>query len=233
MVRTLLIEPLAYLIFLTAGIGGLTGLVSLPTGSINYITFAYPGIVSLQFLRGFSYSIYRLTVDRRWGLQALKLSTGVKPWSYLLGIIVVPMTVFFIQLLVTYPIALLLRAQASRFSFLGLAGVGIVASLFWTSIAVALSFFFKTYAQRDLVLDLVIIPLTFTAPVFYSLEKTPAYLQIISSCNPLTYQVQALRNAFLSGALSMPFFITAFLSVFFLIISRFMISSADYLPSER
>lgn len=234
LIRTLLVEPLAYLLLLTAGIQGLTSGVPSEAGSVNYVTFVYPGIVALQLLRNFTYSTYRLTVDRRWGLQALKFSAGIGPWSYISGHLVVPMMTFCFQLIVTYPVALLLGAEHPPvIGLLGLAAIGCISSLFWTAGAMSLSFCFKSYEQRDLLLNLIIVPLTFAAPVFYSLERAPVYLKVISSINPLTYQVEAMRGTFLGAPTTYSFGIAAFSSLLLLVVSRLLMARADCLPAER
>ncbi|TNK96668.1 hypothetical protein DKP75_07155 [Fructilactobacillus sanfranciscensis] len=36
--------------------------------------------------------------------------------------------------------------------------------------------------------------MSFVAPVFYSLNKSPLLIKVISGFNPLTYQIQAIRS---------------------------------------
>ena len=55
-------------------------------------------------------------------------------------------------------------------------------------------------------------PLIFAAPLFYSLDNAPMILQVISKCNPLTYQLELIRDVMIG-------YFDWGLLVFFLIVS--------------
>lgn len=43
-------------------------------------------------------------------------------------------------------------------------------------------------------MNTLLLPVLFAAPLFYSFDKAPAFLQIVSKVNPLTYQLEAMRS---------------------------------------
>lgn len=190
--QMIFLEPLAYLILLG---GGLSGIVV--GGGSQYINFIYPGIIGFQVLRLFSYSTYRLTVERRWGILAIKVAGGVSRFSYLCAMLIPPVALFTTQLLVSAPVAILMGVKMDLLGIFGLLVAGIVSSVFWTSLALLGAFAFRNYAQRDMWLAFLMLPLSLSAPVFYSLKNAPSYLQMLSRLNPLTYQVQSMRSLFL------------------------------------
>lgn len=225
----MLIEPLAYLFLLTAGLGStFTTSAEYP----SYISFVYPGIVALQGFRAFIHSMYRLTIDRRWGLQALKIVAGTHRSAYLIGHTMIPVLLTISQIIITSPCALFLGVQGSITAFIYLLSVGLVVAFFWTTFATILCFYFKSYSQRDLVINFLFLPMTLSAPIFYSLNNAPAYLKFISNVNPLTYQVEALREAFLNLQLGWNFFILLGISLVLFGIAHIVLSKAEFLPSE-
>lgn len=48
----------------------------------------------------------------------------------------------------------------------------------------------KNYKQRDFVMDTLLVPILFAAPLFYSFDNALFILKCISRMNPLTYQVE-------------------------------------------
>ncbi|MBF0925285.1 MAG: ABC transporter permease, partial [Atopobium sp.] len=84
--------------------------------------------------------------------------------------------------------------------------------VFWTSIFSCIALLINDYKQRDFILSVVMTPLIFAAPLFYSLDNAPMILQVISRCNPLTYQLELIRDVMIG-------YFDWGLLVFFLIIS--------------
>lgn len=224
-----LIEPFAYLFLLA---GGLQGVISLSEIKMDYMSFVYPGIITLQLFRMFTHSVYRLTIDRRWGLQAIKMTSGTSSMGYIVGVTLVPLILFILQTLLTAPFASMLGAKISLNGLISLILVGMIAIVFWVSLAIICTFYFKKYSQRDLFISFLFLPLSLSAPIFYSLDNAPNYLKIVSALNPLSYQVQAMREAFLGNLLTPTFYIMVIISVLFLFIAKSVMHGAEYLPSE-
>ena len=71
---------------------------------------------------------------------------------------------------------------------------GIPVLIFWSTIGIMVSTLLKNYQQRDLFMQLVFTPLSFTSPAFYVLDKAPRYVQVVAWFNPMTYQLRFLRS---------------------------------------
>jgi ABC-type multidrug transport system permease subunit len=229
----LIVEPLAYLAFLAAGLQGWNTQVEIGTDSISYLTFVFPGVLALQAVRSLGRMIARATVDRRWGLLALKLLFGTHPFAYVLGMVIIPMLAFAAQALVSAPFAILLGAQITASGLLGATLTGMLAVTFWSATALLVTTGISSYQQRDLIMALTLLPLTFAAPTFYPLASAPTYLQALSWINPLTYQVTAMRDALLGNPFSSATAITLLLSLFSVVLATFVVSRAELLPSEH
>lgn len=229
----LVVEPLAYLVFLAAGLQGWGTRVEVGENSVNYMTFVFPGVLALQAVRSLGRMIARATVDRRWGLLGLKLLFGTHPFAYALGMVVVPAGAFIAQAMVSAPFALLLGAQFSGTGFVGAVAMGAVAVVFWCSIALLVTAGISSYQQRDLLMALTLLPLTFAAPTFYPLASAPAYLQALSYVNPLTYQVTAMRELLLGQPVTFAVPLAILLSLVSLFAATYVVGRAELLPSEH
>ena len=216
-----------------AGIGSFAPKNSDIFGTTHYLAFIFPGMVGLGFFRTFYQVIYRLTMDRRYGLQGLKIGTGVGVLSYILGNITLPSIMAVLQALVTMVVLIMLSTPIGSISNVVLMlGVGIISTWFWSVLAILISFSFKNYTQRDMFISLATLPLTLSSPAFYPLENAPKYLQILSLFNPLTYNIVALREAFLYGKFSNAFLFTALLTLLLLVWATALISKKEFVGSH-
>jgi ABC-2 type transport system permease protein len=195
LISSLIVEPILYIALLVAGLQGIVGDWG-DNANRDYITFVFPGLLALQGLQAFVRVVYRSTAERRWGLLALKRLSGVGPLGYVLGMAVTFVAAFVVQALVATPVGMLLGLKLSLSGWLATVSLGSVLVLFWAGLGILLTAVVRNYQQRDTIISLLMLPLTFSAPVFYSLEGAPRYLQIIAQFNPLTCQVLAMRNAF-------------------------------------
>jgi len=231
LVGQLFVEPLVYTALLAAGLQGLTG-SSVGADGLTYLTFAFPGILGLQAIRLFARSVYRSTVDRRWGLLALKRLAGVGPLGYVLAMTVAPIAAFVVQALVATPVAILLDAEVSFGRWVGTVVLGAAFLFFWTGFAIALTAYIRNYEQRDLVISLSLLPLTFSAPVFYSLDDLPRYMQIVGYVNPLSYQVIAMRSTFVGHTEPAALLVALLTSVLLVVVATLSVARGELLGSE-
>lgn len=233
----LIVEPVGYTALLVAGLQGWAPNVTLQSGeTVNYLTFAFPGILAMQLVRAFGRVIYRTTVDRRWGLQALKFISGTGLLGYVIGMAVVPAVVFCLQAFISAPVAIWLGAKMSFLGFVSGVAIGVVGIFLWASLAMILTVLIRNYVQRDLVVNLTMLPLMFSAPVLYPLHSAPVYLQVLGRINPVTAQVQAIRNALTSPGgdfFSLSALATCSLSILAVVVCTVVFSRAEFLPSER
>lgn len=182
-----MIAPIAYLLLLGVGLSTIAQ-------NDNYLFFALPGIVILQSSSCIGKIVVRTVAERRWALSAFKLHNGVQLSAYFLGIISPMFILSLVQTLGLLIGALVLRVPISPLQSLILLLCSLLAVVFWSCFGFALSAHLKNYATRDLVLSLLILPLTFAAPVFYEIDKVPFYLQMLCKINPLTYQIELARS---------------------------------------
>ncbi|MDO4412711.1 ABC transporter permease [Cutibacterium sp.] len=183
------VSPVAYFCLLGLGLSGILG-------GGDYLRFVGPGIVVMQALSALSQMIYRVVIERRWGLAAMKLQSGVPMSAYVASLLVPRLIVFVIQAGV---VVICMFVCGSGVSIAPLV-LGVLAAVccavFWSLIGIVITGFVSNYQTRDFIVNIMMLPLSFSAPVFYRLDGAPLFVRILARINPLSYQVQWVRGVF-------------------------------------
>jgi len=181
-------NPISYLCFLGAGLAA-------HLGGAQYLEFMLPGVIVIQAISSMSSVIYRVVLERRWGLAALKLQAGIPGTAYLAGLLSAPLCVFLGRVVVLVGLGCALSVRIGLGNLAVGVAVSLLAAVFWSLTGIVVAAVLKDYRTRDFVVGLLLMPLMFAAPTFYSLDSAPAFLRVIAQGNPLTYQVDAVRAA--------------------------------------
>lgn len=230
-----LIQPILYYIFIVLGINNFVTKIEYEGKTISYADYALTGILGILIISQMTQTIYRITIDKRYGLLALKHQSGVSPFYYIIGMSIYPTIGVCIQSSVLYVIATLFGSSISLFNYLGGIIIVIVVLYFWTSIAALITMKINDYQRRDSIISFIITPLGFTAPAFYLITNVPTFIKIIGYFNPLTYQLYAVRSIIFDTVINSFLSITlVFLAtVFMIIISSFTVSKMSLVLTER
>jgi ABC-2 type transport system permease protein len=134
--------------------------------------------------------------DRKWGILAIFGLYGGSVGSYLLSIVLFAGVVFLAQVLVVAGVAAMLFDPSDLFEqFWTISAIGLMLSLGWIGIGVAVGARVDSYARRDFLVTLSALPMVLSAPIFFPLEDANAFVRGVSLANPLSYQVSWLRDA--------------------------------------
>ncbi len=175
-VLSLLLTPILFFVFISTGISRMTG-------NVIYLV-----------LGQMSQTIYRTTIDKKYGLLALKLLSGIKPFYYVIGMSTYAMLGLSVQMFALIILANFFGIHYSLMKIGVMIVIIILTLLFWSALAVAITLRISNYQVRDNILSFVITPLSFTAPVFYVLDYAPLWMKWLAKINPVTYQLGALRQ---------------------------------------
>lgn len=229
---SLLLEPVVQLILLAAGLQGLLVNSADFYGGRSYLEFVLPGIFGLHALRGFSRTMYRTVLDCQWGMLTIKRLAGAGGAGYTLSKMTAPALALLVQIVVVTVLAVLMGARFGVPNLVGAALLSIVTVIFWAAAAIVITGFVRDYVTRDMIVTWMMLPLSLSAPVFYSLETAPPYLQWIARFNPLAYQVQAIRDMLLDGVFHAPGLTMVALTILISVGSVVSVSWGDALTSE-
>ncbi|MEV5982890.1 ABC transporter permease [Streptomyces sp. NPDC052114] len=197
-----IIEPIAYLLFLAAGIGG--ALASGHGQSLGaYLAFVVPGMFAMLAFRSGTAAVSDVANDRKWGVFAFYTLHGGGAAGYLSSIVTILGAVFLAQLTMVLALAALLGglADVSGPHLTTTVLTALLVDAGWIAAGAAVAARVQSYAARDFLLTLTTLPVVLAAPLFYPLDSAPRYLRALAHADPLTYQAAWLRGSW-SGDLS-------------------------------
>lgn len=193
-------------------------------GSIDgfdYVTYIVPGVVLMQVATqayaNNSSSIFQAKTD---GYIEDVLSAPIHAWQVALALLLG-------GVLRSLLVGGLVLAGASTMADLPFAHpvqavvLLVAVAVLWASIGVIAGIYAQTFDQHTLISNLLITPLLFVGGVFYSVEMLPSHLQVFTRLDPLFYEVNGLRHAFLGT--SDASFAAALISTVVLAATAFMV----------
>ena len=188
-----LITSLLFLSVLSLAIGNDRGDVL----GVPFIVFLAPGLIAMQIIQqAFSHSSSSFMIGKIQGnivdLLYAPLSAGEVTLAVTLASVTRSVLIAAISLLVFY---LFIDLEIKNFmtliaftllSAFSLGALGIIAGL-WA----------EKFDHMATVTNFIIIPLSFLSGTFYSIERLPEVLQVISKANPFFYMIDGFRYGFL------------------------------------
>jgi len=174
---------------------------AIPTGSVDYLTFITPGVLmqSTSFI-AMAYGIM-LVWERESGILKRVLTLPVSKFTITLGRSLAgaarALTQLFIILLIALPLGAKLDVSPPHLLLAVL--VVFTGSMGLTALSILMAVFMKTRERFMGILQAITMPLFFASNAIYPIELMPAPLQAFSRVNPLTYIIQALRDALIYG----------------------------------
>lgn len=184
-------------------------------GGVHYVVFLVPGLVMMGILQNaFANSASSLVQSKIMGSLVFLQLTPLSHWhwyiayvgaavlrSLLVGIGVYLVTLFYVPPQCAEPLWML------AFALLGamlMGTLGVLAGL-WAD----------KFDQMAMFQNFIIMPMTFLAGVFYSVNSLPGVWKHISRINPFFYMVDGLRYGFLGTSDSSPWLSLAVAGGFF------------------
>ena len=204
-----LISSLLFLLVLSLAIGADRGNVL----GVPFITFLAPGLISMQVIQqSFSHSSSSFMIGKIQGnivdllyapLSAAEVTISVALAAVTRSVMIAIVSIIVFKLIVDIEITnyFLLIVFTLLSSFV-LGNIGIIAGL-WA----------EKFDHMATVTNFVIVPLSFLSGTFYSIERLPEVLQIISKANPFFYMIDGFRYSFIGKADGSIFIGLVYLSV--------------------
>ena len=191
-----LISSLLFLLVLSLAIGTNRGDVL----GVPFIAFLAPGLISMQVIQqSFSHSSSSFMIGKIQGnivdllyapLSAAEVTISVALAAVTRSVMIAIVSIIVFKLIVDIEITnyFLLIVFTLLSSFI-LGNIGIIAGL-WA----------EKFDHMATVTNFVIVPLSFLSGTFYSIERLPEVLQIISKANPFFYMIDGFRYSFIGKA---------------------------------
>ena len=191
-----LISSLLFLLVLSLAIGADRGDIL----GVPFITFLAPGLISMKVIQqSFSHSSSSFMIGKIQGnildllyapLSAAEVTVSISLAAVTRSVMIAAVSIIVFKLIIKIEITnyLLLVIFTLLSSFI-LGNIGIIAGL-WA----------EKFDHMATVTNFVIVPLSFLSGTFYSIDRLPEVLQIVSKANPFFYMIDGFRYSFIGQA---------------------------------
>ena len=177
---------------------------AIPTGNVSYLDFMAPGILAQSVL--FISIFYGLAViwERDLGIVHKFLASPTPRGALVLGKSVSAGIRSLSQAVIIYILALLLGVKVnwSPMALLGVLIAVMLGAALFSTFSLIIACIVKTRERLMGIGQVMTMPLFFASNAIYPISIMPAWLQVISRINPLTYEVDALRALMLANGTS-------------------------------
>ena len=191
-----LISSLLFLIVLSLAIGSDREQVF----GVTFVTFLAPGLISMQVIQqSFSHSSSSFMIGKIQGnivdilyapLSASEVTIAVSLAAVTRSVMIAIVSILTFKAIIEIEIinyfTLIVFTLLSAFI---LGNIGIIAGL-WA----------EKFDHMATVTNFLIVPLSFLSGTFYSIERLPEFLQLISKVNPFFYMIDGFRYSFIGKA---------------------------------
>lgn len=174
---------------------------AIPTGGTSYLDFMAPGILAQSVLFIAIFSGIALIWERDLGIIHKFLASPTPRSALVLGKALAAGVRGLSQAIIIYVLALLLGVHMN-WNPLALLGVFIMVMLgaaAFSTFSLIIACLVRTRERFMGIGQVLTMPLFFASNAIYPVAVMPAWLQVIARCNPLSYEVDALRSMMLAN----------------------------------
>lgn len=183
-------QPLLLLLALGYGIGA----IYQQAGKGDYIQFLVPGIITQTVLLSAVFWGMIILQDRRFGFLSELLVAPVARIKILLGSAIGGATISIMQGLLVFFVASIFGFRPYDWLLVPAAfGILVFMSVALTCFGAGIASMVEDFQGFQAINNLLVMPLFFLSSALYPLTNVPAALRIISTLNPVSYMVDALR----------------------------------------
>jgi len=191
--------PLLFLVIFGAGFSRVIGNL---TPGVDFIQFIYPGIIAMTVLMGSLMSGLSVVWDREFGFLREVLVAPLSRTGIVLGKAGGTALIALGQGLIMLVLAPFVGVTISPMIVLKLVPLLIIVSVSLSGLGILIASRMRSQQGFQMLVQIIIMPLVFLSGVFFPVNNVPAWLEVISKINPLTYGVDAIRQVFLGTDLS-------------------------------
>lgn len=177
---------------------------AIPTGGRPYLDFLAPGILAQSVLFIAIFSGIAIIWERDLGIIHKFLASPTPRAALVLGKALAAGVRGLTQAVIVYLLALLLGVQLNwnPLNLLGVFVIIILGAACFSTFSLIIACLVKTRERFMGIGQVLTLPLFFASNAIYPILLMPTLLQAIAKGNPLTYEVDALRNLMLVNGIS-------------------------------
>ncbi len=188
--------PLLWLFVLGGGLGST---ISTPSNgsNIDYQEFIFPGIVVMSVIFSSVFFGAYIIWDRKFDFLKSVMVAPVRRSTIFLGKTLGGMTTSLIHAFILLGIGVIIGINYTPYSMISFVVIVLMLSFALTSLGLAIGSYMESLEGFQLIVSFVAFPLYFLSGALFPLNNIPSWLSILTSFNPATYAVEALRISML------------------------------------
>ena len=189
--------PILWLFVIGSGFGSANP-TTIP--GVDYQKFIFPGIVSMSII--FSSVFYGSYIiwDRKFDFLKSVMVAPVSRGTVFVGKTLGGMTNSLIQSAILLAIGAAIGVGFTPLSLLQTFAIVLLLSFGLTSLGLALGSYMYSLEGFQMIVSFVVFPLFFLSGALFTLDHLPGWLHVMTSVDPATYGVSAMRGAILGGS---------------------------------
>jgi len=196
-----LLMPLLFLVIFGAGFNRIIGAV---TPGVDFVQFIYPGIIAMNTLMNSVMSGLSVVWDREFGFLKEILVAPLGRTGIVLGKVAGSATIAVGQGILLLVLAPIVGVRLTPLMVIELVPLLVIMSVSLSALGVLMASRMRSQQGFQILVQLTIFPLIFLSGVFFPVNNVPAWLEVVSKLNPLTYGVSAIRQLFLGSSSLLP-----------------------------
>ena len=188
-----IVSALLFLVVLDLAIGNERGEVL----GVSFINFLAPGLIAMQIIQqSFSHSSSSFMIGKIQGnivdILYAPLSASEVIFAVTFAAITRSVIIAFISIIIFY---FIIDIQIKNFVILII--FTLLSSFILGAIGIIAGLWAEKFDHMATVTNFIIVPLSFLSGTFYSIERLPDFLKIVSKVNPFFYMIDGFRYSFI------------------------------------
>jgi ABC-2 type transport system permease protein len=185
-------QPLLFLVALGFGLGP----VFAKAGQGNYFQFLGPGVICMGILFTGIFAGIQVIWDRQFGFLKETLVAPISRFEIMFGKTLGGATVAFIQGCFVLILTIIVGFRVENILMIPVALIAMfLIALFFTALGISIASVLQDMQGFQLILNFIVQPVFFLSGALFPLSGVVSFLSIISSFNPLSYGVDAVRGS--------------------------------------
>jgi len=199
---TSLMQPLLFLFIFGSGLASSFSPAGARPGGVagvSFQTFIFPGVVSMAVLFTAIFSAISIVWDREFGFLREMLVAPVSRTSIVLGKALGGSTIAMFQGTLMLVFAPLIGVRLDVGLVIILMLEMLLLAFTMTSLGIVIASRMQSMESFSVVMQFVLMPMFFLSGALFPLTHVPGWLAFLNKLDPVTYGVDPLRQAVMSG----------------------------------
>lgn len=186
--------PILWLFVIGSGFGATSPAT---TADVGYQQFIFPGIVAMSIIFSSVFFGSYIIWDRKFDFLKSVMVAPVSRGSVFVGKTLGGMTTSLIQAAILLAIGAAIGIQLTPLSLVQSVAVILLMSFGLTSLGLALGSYMHSLEGFQMIVSFVVFPLFFLSGALFPLDDLPSWLRVLTTADPATYGVDAMRDSML------------------------------------